>query len=177
MRSTKQRLRGCKFRSTVVRESFSPECKTVLSLCRRVRRRREEREEEERRGNRRRRRRIGMPRCYYSRSKAGRRRIGERVVIQDLSRSLWHRDCCFCCFKGYRISPPSRTWSDSYAKQKKGKLWPTLPTWLPVQIVKMQWIFQYVLNILKKCLYLCLILLATICWFIYIERYWFYQVQ
>lgn len=35
MRSTKQRLQGCKSRNTVVPESFTSERKTVLSLCRR----------------------------------------------------------------------------------------------------------------------------------------------
>jgi len=51
VRSTKQRLRGCKSRSTVVREFFSPECKTMLSLCRRTgcedEKRKERKEKEE----------------------------------------------------------------------------------------------------------------------------------
>lgn len=183
MRSTKQRLRGCKSRSTVVRESFSPERKTVLSLCCRAGCEDEEKKErkEKEEGERCRRRRIGMPRCYYSRSEAKRRRIGERVVIQDLSRSLWHRDCCFCCFKGYRISPPSRAGSDSRAKQKKDELRPTLrlPTWLPVQIVKTQRVFQYTYwmywgKIEYLYVHISSILPATIR---SIEQYWFYQVS
>lgn len=95
MRSTKQRLQGCKSRNTVVSESFTFERKTVLSLCRRcedeVREGGEEKEEKEVEvdvvdgegsgcrgatiqgaGSRRRRRRMR----------------GKRVVIQDLSRSL-----------------------------------------------------------------------------------------
>lgn len=51
MRSTKQRLQGCKSRNTVVPESFTSERKTVLSLCRRsedkVREGREEKEEKD----------------------------------------------------------------------------------------------------------------------------------
>lgn len=93
MRSTKQRLQGCKSRNTVVPESFTSERKTVLSLCRRC----EDEEKEE--GEEKEEKEVEVDvvdgegsRCRGATTQGagpkGRRMRGERVVIQDLSRSL-----------------------------------------------------------------------------------------
>lgn len=124
MRSTKQRPRGCKSTKYSSNRVLA-ERKTVLSLCCRAgcEKKKKKKGAEARGGGggggRCRRRRIGMPRCYYSRSKADGRRRGARGNPRFISQSVTPGLLLLCRFKGYRIPPPRRSLRATRAAEEK----------------------------------------------------------
>lgn len=60
-----------------------------------------------------------MPRCYYSRSKADGRRREARGNPRFISQSVTPGLLLLCCFKGYRIPPPSRARPEGDSRSRR----------------------------------------------------------
>lgn len=60
-----------------------------------------------------------MPRCYYSRSKADGRRREARGNPRFISQSVTPGLLLLCCFKGYRIPPPSRARAEGDSRSRR----------------------------------------------------------